>query len=119
MLKRIGLIESNFDDRIRDTLRRALELYFETHPQYEITGIISFFRDPLTARQIGGYILDRQLIDHDEIQSVLDQHLGSDAIAQLLIKKRGLQPEHIIPNFLECYRRVLSEQLSIPQMATI
>jgi len=119
MLKWAGLIEPNFDDRLRDTLSKALSLYFETHTQYKLTGVTAFFRDPAVARQIGGYILDRKPLDQGQIQQALDRHLGSDAITKTLIPQRGLEPERIVPSFLECYRRVLGEQLSVPQMAIL
>jgi hypothetical protein len=47
MLKWAGLIEPNFDERLSDTLGKALRLYFKEYPQYELTGIEAFFRDPL------------------------------------------------------------------------
>jgi hypothetical protein len=56
MLKSAGLIEPDFDDRLRD----ALNLYFETYPHYQITGTIASFRDSAVARQIGDYILNRK-----------------------------------------------------------
>jgi hypothetical protein len=60
MLKSACLIEPDFDDRLRDTLSKALNLYFETYPQYQLTGITAFFRDPVVAWQVGDYILDRK-----------------------------------------------------------
>jgi len=119
MLKWAGLIEPNFDDRLRDTLSKALGLYFETYPEYRLTGITAFFRDPAVAQQIGGYILDRKPIDSSEIQKALARHLGSDAITELLLEQRGLEPERIVPDFLECYRRVLNQQLTVPQMGIL
>jgi hypothetical protein len=61
MLKSAGLIEPDFGDRLREALSKALNLYFETHPQYQLSGITTFFPDPAVARQIVGYILDRKL----------------------------------------------------------
>jgi hypothetical protein len=61
MLKSAGLIEPDFDDRLCKALSKALNLYFETHPQYQLTGITAFFRDPVVAWQVGDYILDRKL----------------------------------------------------------
>ncbi len=119
MLKQAGLIEPNFDDRLRDSLSKALGLYFETYPQYKLTGVTAFFQDPDVAQQIGGYILDRQPIEEEKIQSILEQHLGQDATTRMLVKQRGLEPERIVPDFLECYRQVLSQQLSVPQMAIL
>jgi len=118
-LKRVGLIDPNFNDRLRDTLSKALGLYFETCPQYKLTGITAFFRDPVVARQIGGYILNREPIDEDQTQQALNQHLGSDAITQALIQQRGLEAENIVPDFLKCYRWVLNQQISVPQMALL
>jgi hypothetical protein len=119
MLKWVGLIEPNFDDRLRDTLSKALELYFERYPQYKLGGVIEFFRDPITAKQIGNYILDRKPIDQDQIQQTLDQRLGGDAITRVLIKQCGLELERIVPDFVECYRLVLGMQLDMPQMALL
>lgn len=119
ILKRVGLIEPNFDDRICDTLCKTLTLYFEMHPQYALSGIEAFFRDPAVARQIGGYILDRQPFDENQIQQAFDRHLNNQGITKVLMHKRGLMPQKIIPDFLECYHRVLSKQLSIPQMAIL
>lgn len=118
-LKWAGLIEPDFDDRLRRTLSTALGLYFETHPEYRLTGVKSFFQDSAVARQIGDYILDRKPIDKREIQEALDRHLGSDAITEVLLEQRGLEPKRIVPGFLECYRRVLSQQLSVPQMSIV
>ncbi len=119
VLKRVGLIEPNFNDRLCDTLKKALELYFETHSQYDLSGIDTFFRDSEVAQQIGGYILNRHPIDQQQIQQALDRHLMSDAITVLLIKKRNLVPQNIIPDFLECYRKILNMQLSVPQMSIL
>ncbi len=42
MLKLAGLIEPNFDDRLRDTLSKALRIYFETHPNYKIGRLTNY-----------------------------------------------------------------------------
>src|SRR5215472_17423648 len=63
LLKWSGLVEPDFYDRLRDTVKKALELFFQTYPHYDLSGIEGFFRDPAVARQIGGYILNRQPID--------------------------------------------------------
>ncbi|RIK78160.1 hypothetical protein DCC62_08085 [candidate division KSB1 bacterium] len=119
MLKRVGLVQPNFDERLHDTLNKALRFYFDKYPQRELTGIITFFRDPIVAKQIGGYILDRQPINQVEIDLALDKHLDRETNTKLLIPKRGFKPEQIIPDFIECYRKVLCEQLSVPQMAIL
>src|SRR5947209_13519449 len=90
VLKRMGLIEPNFNDRLRDTLKKTLELYFEIYPQYDLSGIDAFFRDPAVAQQIGGYILNRHPIDQQQIQQALSRHLMSDPITVLLVQKRNL-----------------------------
>lgn len=115
MLKWAGLIEPNFDNRLRDTLRKALNLYFERHPQYKLVGVLTFFRDPQVAEQSGNYILNRQPIDSLIIQVSFKQHLSQDAISTILIEQRDLDPTQIIPDFLAC----LAQQLTIPQMALL
>ena len=119
LLKWSGLVEPDFRDRLRDTIKKALELFFQTYPQYDLSGIEGFFRDPAVARQIGGYILSRQPIDEQQIQQALDQHLKKDAITVLLMQRRNVVPQKIIPDFLKCYRRVLNLQLSVPEMAIL
>lgn len=119
MLKWAGLIEPNFDERLRATLSQALSLYFESHPQYKLTGITAFFQDPDVGRQIGAFILDRQRIDEKQIQQALNRHLGQEAITGALIKKRNLDPDRIVPDFLACYRRVLNQHLTIPHVSIL
>src|SRR2546421_1252017 len=87
LLKWAGLLEPDFDDRLRETLRKALQLFFQTYPQYDLSGIDTFFRDPVVAQQIGNFILDRIPIDEAQIQEALDRHLRSDAITVLLMQR--------------------------------
>ncbi len=121
-LKWAGLIEPNFDERLRDTLSKALDLYFQMNPEYKLAGIVSFFRDPVTAEQICQYILNRQPIDQFALQQALEQHTRSNfegRVASLLIDKRQLKTEAIIPDFLICYYQVLRAQVTVPQMAIL
>jgi hypothetical protein len=94
MLKSAGLIEPDFDDRLREALSQALNLYFEACPQYQLSGITAFFRDPAVARQLGGYILDWNPIDQDEIQHALDRHLGRHSTTAILITARAGASTH-------------------------
>src|SRR2546423_7126562 len=80
LLKWGGLIEPDFRDRLHNTLKQTLELFFHTYPQYDLAGIEAFFRDPTVAQQIGDYILNRKPIDHHNIQEALKQNLMSDAV---------------------------------------
>jgi hypothetical protein len=119
LLKWAGLMEPDFDDRLRETLRKALQVFFQTYPQYNLSGIDTFFRDPVVAQQIGDFILDRKPIDEALIQQALDRHLRSDAITRLLMQRRKVEPGDIIPDFLKCYRQILNLQLSIPEMSIL
>lgn len=122
MLKWAGLIEPNFDDRLRGTLSEALDLYFQTHPEYKLTGIAAFFRNQITAQQLGDYILNRKPIDHEMIRQALYQHLRTDyegKIAEILIQQRGLNPDRVIPDFLECYSLTLKAHVGVPHMAIL
>lgn len=119
MLKWAGLIEPNFDGRLRDTLSKALNLYFERGPRYKLLGVMAFFRDLQVARQIGDYILNSQPIDPHTIQAALKQHLGRDAISAVLMEQRDLDPTQIIPDFPACYRQVLAQHNHPPKMALL
>ena len=116
-LKWTGFRELDIEEDIQGALIKALQLYFEQHPEYKINGIISFISDPVTARQIADYVLDGQSIDEKALQRVLDTYLNQQTVARLLIKKRNLKTTNIVPDLLTCYRRVLNQQLSVPQMA--
>lgn len=109
MLKLAGLTESDCDDRMQGTLSEALQVYFQTYPQYNLTGIAAFFRDQITAQQIGGYILDRKPIDQEQIQQTLNRPWGSNGVTSVWIKQHELEADYIVPDFLECYRRMLTK----------
>jgi WD40 repeat protein len=119
MLKKARLIEPSFEERLRNSLINALELYFKKHPKYELTGIETFFRDPAVTQQIGNYILDGKLPDQEEIRQAIDRYLGSDVVAKVLMRRREIVAERIVPDFFKCYRQVLRRQLSVPQMAIL
>ncbi len=114
-----GLIEPDFRDRLRTTLKQALELLFYTHQEYNLTGIEAFFRDPMIVRQIGDYILNRKPIDSRSVQQALERSLMSDGVTVMLMRKRKVVPENIIPDFLVCYRQILNTQLSISEMSLL
>src|SRR5579884_4224923 len=119
LLKWAGLMEPDFDDRLRETLKKALQLFFQTYPHYDLSGIDTFFRDPAVAQQIGNFILDRQPIDEAQIQQALDRHLRNDALTALLIQRRNIDLGRILPDFFKCYRQILNRQLSIPEMSIL
>jgi hypothetical protein len=119
LLKWSGLVQSDFNDRLRETLKRALQLFFQTYPQYDLSGIEDFFRDPVVVQQIGSYILDRRSIDEQQIKQALDRHLLNDPMTVLLMQKRRVVPQSIVPDFLDCYRRVLSMQLSVAETSLL
>jgi hypothetical protein len=119
VMKHAGLIEPNFDDRLRDTLSKALQLYFVTHENYGLSGIVSFFRDPMFGQQIGAHILNREIIDYKKLHQALERHLQGETVTAILVKRKGLDVSRIVPDFLACYRRVLSKQLTVPQIALL
>jgi hypothetical protein len=119
LLVALGFREPDFEKRVHDSLVKAILLFFREHPDHDLTGIDLFFRDPAVGRQIGGYILDRRPIDEHEIQEAIQHHLLNDPLTAFLIENRGIKPEMIVPEFLRCYRYVLGEQLSVPEMGLL
>src|SRR5438094_174693 len=73
-LKEIGLIEPTRDDHLREILEEALSLYFKTHPVYDISGVLAFFRDPATVQQIGNCIFDHRPTNQQAIEKALTEH---------------------------------------------
>ncbi len=119
LLKWSGLVQPDFNDRLRETLKKALQLFFQTYPQYNLSGIGDFFLDPAVARQIGDYILDRKPLDEQQIELALARHLLNDPMTVLLMRKCKVVPQSIVPDFLDCYRRVLNMQLSVAEMSLL
>lgn len=119
LLKWGGLVGPDFQDRLRDTIKKALQLFFQTYPQYNFVSIELFFRDPIVTSQIGSYILDRKPLDEQQIKQALNKHLMNDPTTVLLMRQRKVVPDNIIPDFLKCYRKVLSMQLSVSEMSLL
>src|SRR5579884_3499007 len=118
-LKAIGLIEQTRDDHLREVLGEALKLDFETHPVYDISGVIDFFRDPATVQQIGNYIFDHRPTDQQAIEAALARHIKNDPLTMIVLQRRGGQPEHIIRDFLTCYRQVLNAHTNVAERAVL
>lgn len=120
MLKWAGIIEPNFEERLCETLSKTLGLYFKEHPQYALSGIVDFFRDASVAEQIGDYILDRRPIDYTQLQLAFEQHFSTaHPASKILFQRRGLSSKQVINDFITCYRRVIGEQLSVPEMGIL
>jgi len=119
ILKGLGLIEPNIYDRLHDVLWKALELYFYIYPERNVGAIDNFFLDADVSREIGNYILERHPIDEARIQLAFERHLGKDDSNTQQLQTQDLDAEQIVKEFIDCYRRVLREQLSLPQMVVL
>ena len=120
MLKWAGIMEPNFDERLRDTLSKTLSVYFKEHPAYALSGVAAFFQDAAVSQQIADYILDRRPIDYVQLESTFEQHFdASNSVSKILFQRRGLSSKQVVNDFFLSYRRVLGEQLSIPQMGLL
>lgn len=72
------------------------------------------------ARQIGDYILDRYPIDKQQLQQLFEQHLQTaHSATRALFLRKHLTTKQVIEDFLRCYRGVLREQLSIPEVGIL
>ena len=119
MLKQVGLLPPNFVERMQDALTRSLRLYFDRHPKYAFTKVESFFKDPITADEIGNYILNGKRPDENKLDQVIQQRILNDFAARNIIRQQGLEPARIVPDFLQCYREVLRSQMSLPETAIL
>jgi hypothetical protein len=80
------LVRPDFDDRLRDTLSTALNLYCKTYLRYKHTGITAFCRDPAVARPTEDCILDRKPFEYGQTQQAFDWHMVSDGTTRVLIR---------------------------------
>jgi hypothetical protein len=120
MLKWAGIIEPNFEERVRDTIDKASTLLLKEFPQYShIIAVADFFKDPAVAHQIGDYILDGRSIDFAQLQAAFEKYLDSAVYSKLALRQQGLTSQQVIADFLTCYRRILREQLSVPTMGIL
>jgi len=60
---RLGLLKPDFIQRLRSTLSRAIDEYFQEHPTHLVRGVVSFLEDPVTVRDIGDHLLNGLPID--------------------------------------------------------
>ncbi len=118
-LKEIGLIEETRDDHLRTIIEESLRLYLQTHSDYDLSGVESFFRDPVTIQQIGNYIFDQHPLDQLALEDALTRTIKKDPITMTLMKRHGALPERIIPDFLNCYRQVLNRYVDAPEKAIL
>jgi hypothetical protein len=118
-LKALGLIEETRDDHLREIVKESLRLYLQTHPNYDLTSVETFFRDPAVVQQIGNYIFDNRPLDQRAIEDALARTVKKDVISMTLMQRRGASPEQIIPEFLKCYRQVLNRSVDAPEKAIL
>ena len=119
ILKRAGLVEIDFHDRIVKTLRKSLKVFFAKHPEYSCQPILSFFQDPCVAQQLGAYILDRRPLNAGELQITLKHYLTRDSLISIWAEQKNLDSSRIISSFLKCYRVCLIEQSDFPHFALL
>lgn len=116
-LKWAGFAPPTFQERLKDSLEKALRLYFTEFKERQALGVDEFFQNPVVVGQIAECILSRKLPNEVQLQQEWENHLSTKPVYALLNKDQGLQAANIIHDFLTCYRRVLREQLSVPELA--
>ncbi len=123
ILKHMGLLDPTFQDKLRDVTEQALRLYFETYPDYAISGVLGLFRDEAVGREIGRNILAHKQIDEAVMQAAVAEHF-STGLNRLYLEQRKAQGKaidlmSIVPNFLECFRQVLIRHADIAQIGIL
>ncbi|ASC70402.1 hypothetical protein XM38_013400 [Halomicronema hongdechloris C2206] len=116
-LKWAGFAQPNFQERLRDALEKALKLYFSEYSQRQALGVDEFFQNSVVVEQIGGAILNRAPLDRAALQDAWKAYLSANPVLSLLNQQQNFTAVEIIDDFLGCYRRVLREQQSIPELA--
>jgi len=113
-LKLAGLIEPNFDDRLKSLLRETLQAFFEAHPGYKYQEIVDFFADAVVTKALADAILESTPINHEALQARLDAYLIS-----LPQARWQLQSARIVGEFLATYRYVRRRHFDDGQVALI
>jgi hypothetical protein len=119
LLKVVGIIGPDFFERMHAILVKTIRNYFESHPDYSITGVELFLGSEDVGQSLASYILDRQPIDPLKLHSTLSHYFYKDPIALLYIKEKQLHPEQIIPDFLDCYRQTLRREMGPAHVALL
>ena len=119
LLKWAGLLEPDFNDRLCNTIIRALKEFLQRYPDYPLREIEAFFRDSAVSQQLSDYILDRTSPNESEIQQALDRHIHNNHSTITLSRQRYTNAQKVICDFLVCYRHALSLQLSIAEMVLL
>ena len=118
-LKWAGLIEPNLYERLHEVLYKALNLYFNTYPEMDLRGVDNFFLDAAVTRQVGNFILERQSVDWLQIEQAFNQNVSIHETSKQRIRELGIDSKKIIEDFIDCYRQVLRQQLSLPQFVLL
>jgi hypothetical protein len=113
IFKLVGIIEPNSYERLHDILWKTLSLYFTKYPERDLSGLDDFFLDPRISEQIVSYILERKAINWELAQEAFELFAHKNTINQL--QAQALDSKQILDDFIDCYRQILKEQLSLPQ----
>lgn len=116
-LKWAGFAKPDFQERLQDVLKKALEIYFEDFPERQALGVDEFFQKSTVIEQISGAILNRLPLDETTLQDAWEEHLSDKPIFLLLSQQQSLSAGEVVSNFLDCYQRVLRNQQSVPELA--
>lgn len=117
MLSRFGFLEPDLEQQLRDVLSKTLEELFRLNTHYQVSGIISFFKDPKVAKQIADYLVDGNPMNPEELRGLLDKHLETKPVSRIVMTEHHITSEALINNFIGCYRRTLRKKLTLPQLA--
>ncbi len=108
LLKQCGLRELDFQERVQQILAQALEVYFDKHEAFRIHGVLEFFRKPDIASMIANYAIEAEHINESELIKSFESHFIQYIPSQLILENLKLEATRVIPDFLQCYRQVLT-----------
>jgi hypothetical protein len=119
VLKSVGLIPPNLYEHLYKLLCQTLDQYFDRFPERDLLGLDSFFLDVEVASQIGAFLLERKAIDWPKVEQSYRRHVSPYAATIQKLQSQNVSPNKLIQDFIDCYKDVLRQQLTLPEMVVL
>jgi Leucine-rich repeat (LRR) protein len=99
------LLKPNFNERLRYSIKNAIQHFFQDHKEYQSQEIANFLAEPYVAREIGDYLLNGDPINIDEIRKLMADALDVPPLS--VVWPRGIDATALIRDFIAYLNRSL------------
>ena len=119
LLKTLKIVPETFNDKLQKCLKQAVEIYFDEHPQYKITGIVRFLQSDAVQAHVAGYFIADPVVESDVVSDTLDEIFHLSAVGHILAQRRGIDFEKILPDFLDACEKALLSHTDEPELLLV